>query len=192
MKPFDLLLVSLAVGLTLYTAHVLGGTGAGAAAAVEPASGKPAFRWIILHHGAGHGRPENAPRRHHRIRLEDLAFHFLLGNGHGSPDGEVETGYRWRDQVPGPHTGTPDVDRESIGICLEGDLEATPPTRRQVVALMALLERLCREYAIPPEHVRSHREVVAGADCPGKGLPAAEIRAALARRLKPPLPQGCP
>jgi len=190
MKPLDLLLVSWAVGLTLFTAHVLGGSDAGDAP--EPVPRNPAFRSIVLHHGAGHGREAPAPGLPHRLRLVDVTFHFFLGNGRGSPDGEVVTGHRWRDQVPGPHTGAPEVDRTSIGICLEGDLETSPPTRRQIGALLSLMDRLCREYAIPPEGVFAHHEVAPGSSCPGKGLPVEEIRAALARRLKAPPPQGCP
>ncbi len=109
-----------------------------------------------------------------------------MGNGGGAPDGEVETGYRWRDQVPGPHTKNQAANLESIAVCIVGDLERKPPTLKQVEALLALLERLCRDGGIPAERVRSHKEVDPGTRCPGKGLPAAESRAALARRLKAP------
>lgn len=192
MKPHDLFLLSLAAGLTLFTAYVLGGFDAGADPSPEPVPRNPAFRSIVLHHGAGHGRVPLPPDRPSRLPLGDLTFHFLLGNGRGSADGAVERGYRWRDQIPGPHTGRPEIDRESIGICLEGDLEDGPPTRRQIGALLSLLERLCRDYGIPAERVRSHHEVDPGASCPGRGLPAGEIRSALARRLRETAPQGCP
>ena len=116
-------------------------------------------------------------------RLGGLAYHFIVGNGQGSADGEVETGYRWRDQIPGPHTKNQQANLESIAICVVGDLQAAPPTEKQLGALLDLAERLCRECGIPAARVISHREVDHETQCPGKGLPMDGIRAAIAARL---------
>lgn len=184
MRRLDLLLVSLAIGLTLFTAYVLG-EGKDSTAAAEESRPRPsAFRSIVLHHSATDGGSADAFERNHRTRLGGLAYHFIIGNGSGSPDGVVETGYRWRDQIPGPHTKNQAVNRESIAVCIVGDLTAGPPTRRQVDALLGLLEKLCRENGISPERIYSHREVDPQTLCPGKDFPAADIRAALARRLR--------
>jgi N-acetyl-anhydromuramyl-L-alanine amidase AmpD len=183
MRPFDLLLVSLAIGLTLFTTYVLGVQDSAAAAEEAPLR-NPAFRSIVLHHSATDGGSALAFERDHRPRLGGLAYHFIIGNGSGSPDGAVETGYRWRDQIPGPHTKNQAANRESVAVCIVGDLTAAPPTRRQVEALLGLLEKLCREHGISPERIYSHREVDPQTLCPGKDFPAADIRAALARRLR--------
>lgn len=186
MKPLDLLLASLAVGLTMFTVYALGGKDSAAATVAEPPPRNPAFRSIVLHHSATPGGSAGAFGRDHRARLGGLAYHFIVGNGSGSPDGAVETGYRWRDQIPGPHTRNQAVNQQSIAVCLVGDLEARPPTLKQVESLLALLDQLCREYGIAPADIRSHREVDTETLCPGKGLPPGEIRAALERRLKAP------
>jgi N-acetyl-anhydromuramyl-L-alanine amidase AmpD len=184
MKPLDLLLLSIAIGLTTFTAWVFCG-GAAPAAAVEPAAPprNPAFRSVILHHSATHGGSAAAFERNHRSRLGGLAYHFIIGNGQGSEDGQVETGYRWRDQVPGPHTKNQDVNASSIAVCLVGDLNTAPPTEKQLAALLGLLERLCGESRIPPSRVLSHREADPETLCPGRGLPMNELRSLLARRL---------
>ena len=183
MKALDLFLVSVAIGLTTFTIYIFG---AGPTAEAAP-SGEPprnaAFRSIVIHHSATHGGSAAAFERNHRTRLGGLAYHFVIGNGSGSADGELETGYRWRDQVPGPHTKNTAVNMESIAVCLVGDLQTGPPTLRQLEALLPLLERLCRDYGIAPRRILSHREADPETLCPGKGLPIDEIRATLARRL---------
>src|SRR6185295_9739652 len=106
----------------------------------------------------------------------------------GAPDGAVEVGYRWRDQIPGPHTKNQDVNLESIAICLVGDLETGVPTKKQMTSLLDLLEKTCREGRIPADRVRSHREMDVETLCPGRGLPMDGIRAALAQRLAATVP----
>jgi hypothetical protein len=187
MKPLDILLLSIAIGLTSFTVYVFctGGAPAGTQA-VEPPVPAPrnsAFRSIVIHHSATHGGSAAAFERNHRARLGGLAYHFIIGNGSGCGDGEIETGYRWRDQIPGPHTKNLEVNNESIAVCLVGDLQSAPPTRRQVSALLELLERLCRECRIPAERIRCHKEVDPETLCPGRGLPMDELRTALSRRL---------
>lgn len=206
MKPFDVLLLSFAIGLTAFTAYIFSGApapaapssaGQGSASEGRPpaeaptrAPANPAFRSIVLHHSATHGGSAAAFERDHRTRLGGLAYHFVIGNGSGRPDGTVETGYRWRDQLTAPHTKNAEANRESIAICLVGDFQARGPTDRQVQSLMDLLDRLCRDYRIPADRVRSHREVDAETLCPGKGLKMDDLRSALRRRLAPAAPEG--
>jgi N-acetyl-anhydromuramyl-L-alanine amidase AmpD len=189
MKPLDLLLLSVAIGLTSFTAYMFCTGGAPIEASASDsriqAPRNPAFRSIILHHSATHGGSAAAFERNHRTRLGGLAYHFVIGNGSGAADGAVEVGYRWRDQIPGPHTKNQDVNLESIAICLVGDLEKEAPTKKQLAALVELLEVLCREGHIPADRVRSHREVDPETLCPGRGLPIEGIRSALSSRLAP-------
>ncbi len=187
MKPFDLLLLSVAIGLTSFTCYMFctGGEPIEAVAAdtTIQAPFNPAFKSIVLHHSATHGGSAAAFERNHRARLGGLAYHFIIGNGSGAADGQVEVGYRWRDQIPGPHTKNQEVNLESIAICLVGDLQTEAPSKKQMAALLDLLEKLCREGRIPAERIRSHREGDAETVCPGRGLPIQGIREAVARRL---------
>lgn len=185
MKPLDLFLLSVAIGLSCFTTYVFC-TDTNPAVALRPEEAperNAAFRSIVLHHSATHGGSAAAFERDHRARLGGLAYHFIVGNGSGAGDGEVETGYRWRDQIPGPHTKNQPVNLESIGICVVGDLRKSPPTEKQLTALLDLLEKLCRDYAIPADRVRCHKEVDPETVCPGRGLPMDELRAVLAARL---------
>jgi hypothetical protein len=187
MKPFDLLLLSVAIGLSSFTCYMFC-TGGEPISAVAPdstiqAPRSPAFKSIVIHHSATHGGSAAAFERNHRARLGGLAYHFIIGNGSGAADGQVEVGYRWRDQIPGPHTKNQDVNLESIAICVVGDLEAGAPSKKQMAALLDLLEKLCREGRISAERIRSHREVDNETLCPGRGLPIQGIREVLAQRL---------
>ncbi|MBV8879474.1 MAG: N-acetylmuramoyl-L-alanine amidase [Planctomycetaceae bacterium] len=187
MKPFDLLLLSVAIGLTSFTSYMFctGGAPIEATApdATIQAPRNPAFKSIVIHHSATHGGSAAAFERNHRPRLGGLAYHFVIGNGSGAADGAVEVGYRWRDQIPGPHTKNQEINLESIAICLVGDLEKEAPTKKQMAALVELLEKLCREGQIAPDRIRSHREVDGETLCPGKGLPIDGLRNVLAGRL---------
>jgi hypothetical protein len=187
MKPFDLLLLSVAIGLTSFTGYMFCTGGAPVEAPTAdgpiPELRNSAFRSIVIHHSATHGGSAAAFERNHRPRLGGLAYHFVIGNGSGAADGAVEVGYRWRDQIPGPHTKNQEVNLESIAICLVGDFEKEAPTKKQLASLVDLLETLCREGQIPADRIRSHREVDAETRCPGRGLPMDAIRAALASRL---------
>jgi len=187
MKPFDLLLLSVAIGLTSFTSYMFVTGGAPIEASAPDsriqAPRNPAFKSIVLHHSATHGGSAAAFERNHRTRLGGLAYHFVIGNGSGAADGAVEIGYRWRDQLPGPHTKNQDVNLESIAICLVGDFGKEAPTKKQLTALLDLLETLCREGRITPDRIRSHREVDAETLCPGRGLPIDGIRTAVAGRL---------
>jgi hypothetical protein len=170
MKPLDLFLLSIAIGWTCFTAHTFCSVEPSGMAPEKPFR-NPAFRSIVIHHGATFER------------LGRPACHFIIGSGSGAADGKVETGYRWRDQIPGPHTRNPETNLESIALCLAGD---GIPARKQLAALLSLLERLCRECHIPADQIRSHLEVDPKTACPERVLPMEEIRAALARRLIAP------
>ncbi len=179
MKPLDLLLFSFALGLSIFTVRTLASDGTtNGAAAPSPPEWPSAFRSIILHHGVPH-EDADAPGR----RSGKLAYHFIIDNGRGTDDGKIETSYRWRDRIPGPHTRNVALNRESVAVCLVGNLDVRPPTKKQVRSLLDLLAKLCRDGKIPPERIYAHREVNPETTCPGKGLPMDAIRAAIAARL---------
>ena len=96
--------------------------------------------------------------REHRKVLgwEGCGYHFVIGNGTGSPDGKIEVARRWSNQKNGVHCRNgknPDVNEYGIGICLVGDLDDSPPTPRQVAAARALVAYLGDRYRIPAPNV---------------------------------------
>jgi len=140
------------------------------------------WRMIVIHHSATHGG--NAARFHDYHLYErgwdgGLGYHFVIGNGHGSGDGEVEIGRRWLEQAWGVHARGYNVG--SIGICLVGNFEDAAPTEAQMDALVGLVCCLMDLCGLAPGDVRLHGELMATA-CPGRRFPTAAFRAALAAR----------
>ncbi len=59
---------------------------------------------IVIHHsGSTYGSAESIERDHKAMSLSGLGYHLVIGNGNGAGDGELHVGYRWLDQLRGPH-----------------------------------------------------------------------------------------
>jgi hypothetical protein len=143
------------------------------------------WRWIVLHHSDDRS---GCAAKYHRQHLAQgwehgLGYHFVIGNGTESGDGQVEVGQRWSGQIHGAHAKTPDncFNEQGVGVCLVGDFEhgTGRPTRSQMDALVRLCRWLMERYSIPAERVVGHSDCKA-TDCPGKNFPWAELRRRLA------------
>lgn len=103
-------------------------------------------RWkiIICHHsGIKNGNATTYDRDHRKRGMENgLAYHFVIGNGIDSGDGEIEIGPRWLKQIKGGHVRSDEVNEVAIGICLVGNFDETKPTKKQIAALRELLTYL--------------------------------------------------
>ncbi|MFA5794814.1 MAG: peptidoglycan recognition family protein [Candidatus Brocadiia bacterium] len=132
------------------------------------------WKYIIIHHSATKNGSAKIFDRYHREEkglAEGLAYHFVIGNGTNSKDGQVETGARWDKQIPGVHCWDGKMNQQSIGICLVGDFDQKNPTEKQVSALLKLLKELCQKYNIPSGNIVVHRDVDKGeTNCPGKNF----------------------
>lgn len=141
-------------------------------------------RWsgIVIHHsGELSGSAETLDQRHRENGLRGMGFHFVIANGRGDEDGTVRAGDRWAQQLPGAHCIGPDADthnRRSIGVCLVGDGNSKAFTDRQLASLVALVQRLQREFDIPEDRVFLHTDVAPTAS-PGRLFPAGAFRAML-------------
>lgn len=136
---------------------------------------------IVLHHTAtASDNAASIDRFHRHLRgwANGLGYHFVIGNGSRSEDGEIEVGHRWRRQLAGAHCQADDMNRKAIGICFVGSFEAGPgPTDAQVLAGIGLVRYLTRRFSIPPENILGHREVPGGDTlCPGKFFPLELMR----------------
>jgi N-acetylmuramoyl-L-alanine amidase len=150
------------------------------------------WRYIVVHHTASSaGSIDTIDAFHRLIRHmpRGLAYHYLVGNGHGMGDGEIEAGSRWLRQQPGAHVAsalqTPDgqglMDEVAIGICLVGNFDTVEPSAAQLEALRGLISALQSRFHIPRDHVLGHREVEgAHTDCPGTRFPMDVLREAAA------------
>ena len=77
-----------------------------------------------------------------------MADHFLIGNGYGCADGELQVGQRWNEQVPAAG-----VAKNCITICLVGDFDQAAPTEQQIMSLTGLVGALQKRLAIPTSSV---------------------------------------
>lgn len=133
-------------------------------------------RWsmIIGHHsGLPRGNAAIYGREHLRRKMENgLAYHFVIGNGLDSGDGEIEIGPRWTRQLQGGHVRFDRINEVAIGICLVGNFELTKPTKNQIAAFDELMRYLRGEIVGRGVKFAVHREVDPGRTvCPGKNFP---------------------
>jgi len=138
------------------------------------------WKYIVIHHSEtkqGNARIFDNYHRNEKGMKDGLAYHFVIGNGTKSKDGEIETGQRWARQIAGAHCYDKKMNRESIGICLVGNFNDSKPTARQMESLLKLSSDLQKQYRIPKANILLHKEVdKRQTDCPGKKFPATKIR----------------
>lgn len=144
--------------------------------ALRPPGGiRNRWKYIVIHHSASAGGSAALFDRYHRdVRhWDELGYHFVIGNGNGAGDGQVEVGPRWIKQKHGAHCRTPDnfYNRHGIGICLVGDFDGAPPTPAQMASLTQLVRFLLRECRISPAEVVTHASVTGHTACPGRRFP---------------------
>lgn len=83
-----------------------------------------------------------------------LADHFVIGNGDGAIDGEIQMGQRWNQQVSAnPPAGATQIDPNCISICLVGDFDRAVPTATQLRRLTQLVNALQGRFDIPAGQV---------------------------------------
>lgn len=137
------------------------------------------WQYIVIHHSAGENGGARAFDRAHRDRgWDEMGYHFVIGNGSESADGQVEVGSRWIKQKHGAHCKTPDnrYNEHGIGICLVGDFTHHPPSRAQMYSLTRLIQFLSRECGIPADRITTHGAVTHRTACPGQQFPLAELK----------------
>jgi hypothetical protein len=130
---------------------------------------------IVIHHTAtDQGSVESIHEAHLAREWLGIGYHFVIGNGNGMPDGEIEATFRWREQLHGAHAGTDEYNQHGIGIALIGNFDEQPPTSMQLAAIKRLVSVLKSEYHIDAARVIGHGEVKATA-CPGRLFPLADV-----------------
>ncbi|SIO59493.1 N-acetylmuramoyl-L-alanine amidase [Singulisphaera sp. GP187] len=145
-----------------------------------PKADRP-WKYVVMHHSAHASGGLNEIDREHRKVLgwEGCGYHFVIGNGTGSPDGQVEVAQRWSNQKHGVHCRdgkTSEVNEYGIGICLVGDLDSAGPTPRQIEASKALIDYLGDRYQITGDRIGTHATLAASPTaCPGKHFPVQAI-----------------
>jgi N-acetylmuramoyl-L-alanine amidase len=143
------------------------------------------WKWIIIHHSdSSYGSAAIIDKWHRDRGFDELGYHFVIGNGTNSGDGQIEVGPRWPKQKWGAHDNALDnrFNTNGIGICLVGNLNETRPTPKQLHSLLRLVVYLMRTYNIQPDHILGHGETKV-TECPGRYMNVASIRSQAARIL---------
>jgi len=136
------------------------------------------WRWIVIHHSATPtGSAAIFDREHKSKGWDELGYHFVVGNGTFTRDGQIEVGPRWPKQKWGAHAKTPDeqFNNYGIGICLVGNFDMDRPSPAQMQAVAKLTAYLMQTYHIPASHVIGHCDTKP-TDCPGRHVSVVEIR----------------
>jgi hypothetical protein len=145
---------------------------AGLNAVFDPITTTPLRQWqaIVIHHsGTMHGDVRTLTQAHQQAGLPGLGYHFVIGNGDGADDGEIQVGYRWKQQVDGLY-------REAISICLVGDGDRSPPTQAQIEQLVRLVTSIQQRLGIGADRVVFESSISPEANGPGSLFPAAAFR----------------
>lgn len=136
------------------------------------------WRFIVGHHSAvNRGNAESYDNFHRRRGMQNgLAYHFVIGNGVDSGDGEIEIGNRWVQQLQGGHVRNHQVNLSGIGICLVGNFEETRPTRAQLQSFTELVHWLRYDLLGGVPRFTVHREVDRNHTvCPGRHFPTSAM-----------------
>lgn len=132
------------------------------------------WRYITLHHSAtSEGNAECFDRNHRGRRMGGLFYHFVIGNGTLSGDGEIEVGWRWRKQEKASRPA-------DIQICLVGNFNKEVVSSAQFDALVKLINVLRKQYSVPIRNIRKHKDIEGQiTECPGDRFPFQRLIAEL-------------
>jgi hypothetical protein len=137
---------------------------------------KRRWRYIVIHNsGTRQGNAKAFEYYHRRVRKmqNGLAYHFVVGNGTSSGNGQVEIGNRWTRQINGGHVHSDYLNNIALGICLVGDFNRQTPTSRQLLATEELVRYLRRRVGKIDRQdaiLKAHRDINPPrwpTDCPG-------------------------
>ena len=143
------------------------------------------WQYIVVHNSGtrqGNAAAFDYYHRHFRRMQNGLAYHFVIGNGTSTGNGQVEVGDRWRRQINGGHVHSDYLNNIALGICLVGDFNRDQPTRAQLDCCEELIRYLRQRCGKVGDHypiVKPHREVNPprwATDCPGDVFPYSWFR----------------
>ena len=146
------------------------------------------WQYIVVHNSGtrqGNAAAFDYYHRHFRRMQNGLAYHFVIGNGTSTGNGQVEVGDRWRRQINGGHVHSDYLNNIALGICLVGDFNRDQPTRAQLDCCEELIRYLRQRCGKVGDHwpiVKPHRDINPPrwpTDCPGDVFPYSWFRRVL-------------
>ena len=138
------------------------------------------WEYIVVHHSGTSGGNAKIFDYYHaeeRGMENGMAYHFVIGNGTDSGDGQIEVGNRWRRQIQGGHLASETLNEIAIGICLVGDFSRSRLGPRQAASLIELVQYLRKMMPEQRLKFRTHREInTRPTECPGRLFPTQALR----------------
>ncbi|MGA2916475.1 MAG: peptidoglycan recognition family protein [Sedimentisphaerales bacterium] len=142
------------------------------------------WKAIVIHHSATDtGNVASIDDYHRRINGWDgIGYDFLIGNGSGCGNGEVDATFRWTGQKTGAHCKTDAsnwANENAIGICLVGNFDQSKPSSAQMASLMKLVRFLSERYNIPASRIYGHNTTPGhstNTSCPGRYFPMSYVK----------------
>ena len=108
------------------------------------------WRYIYVHHS----RTTSGNAMTLATNANGMNDHFVIGNGDGCMDGEIQIGQRWNKQLSAaPPAGAREIDPDCISICLVGDFDRSVPTPTQLRRLQQLTTALQSRLRISGKNV---------------------------------------
>jgi len=151
------------------------------------------WKYIVLHHTAADSGSVESIHETHLQRKDSsghpwlgIGYHFVIGNGKGMTDGEIEPTFRWREQLHGAHAGgtNPEYNQQGIGIVLVGNFQKQRPTQQQLLSVKRLVRSLAEDYGIASTNIIGHKDIRA-TECPGELFPLQDVVADLDESFDP-------
>lgn len=122
--------------------------------------------WIFIHHGGGDWNFYQVNKHHSDKWGLISSLGYGLGYNYWIDKMGLVTHARHDLEEAAHCVG---FNKNSIGICLQGNTNITKPTGHQLEALVDLIDKKKIEYDIPNNKVKGHREYSA-TSCPGDHL----------------------
>lgn len=130
------------------------------------------WRYVFIHHS----RTDGGNAATLGESAGGLADHFVIGNGDGCGDGEIQIAQRWHRQgAPGRQPGVKSIGPDCVSICLIGDFNRSLPTPLQLRRLSQLVTALQARCGIPAANIRLFADD-ASATGVGRYFPLESIR----------------
>lgn len=145
------------------------------------------WKAIVIHHSATDTGNVASIDDYHRNTngWDGIGYDFVIGNGSGCGNGEVDSTFRWTGQKTGAHCKTDAsnwANEQAIGICLIGNFNNRRPSSSQMSSLLKLVRFLSNRYDIPTSRIYGHSTTPGHStktDCPGKNFSMSYIKSNL-------------
>lgn len=106
----------------------------------------------ILYSGTKAGNVEQLASLAGLRSVEDLDFHFVICNGLGGQDGNIESTHRWQKQWP-VYSNSGNNASGTIRICVIADGTSLLASNSQIRRVEALVDRLSRQFSVESDSI---------------------------------------